>query len=215
MPPARLHPIPERRQIPDPQWPPSVIIAGRNRSGKTELARELLNRYREQGRRILAVVTQPDHLPELGPLVSVRYLATVGQKWPRQLRLCIAPALLNDVLNLAFRARDFVLFIDDADRYLRSGIKTDGFYQIAYVGRHRRIGYIVSGRRPKRFDVDVREAAHHYMLFQSDCKRTLAWLEDDLEIPAATVKTLEPYFFVHHDRISGQTLTLGGPNRDP
>ena len=206
----------DRHRIPkalkeDLPWPPAGLMLGRNKSGKTSLARAMMQVYARQNRRILALVTSPKHLPEIGPLVTPGFLAR-ERRWPRRFRMHVRASLLNDVVRLAAECQDYLLFVDDVDRYLKTGLTHDGLYTIASTGRHQGIGYLFATRRPHALDPDFREAANEYYVFRTRNGVTLRWLADDLDIPAGCVTSLGRFFYVHHNRDDGRTVVLGGPS---
>jgi len=171
--------------------PQRTLILGPSQSGKTTLLAQIL---RNETRRICAVVTQPDHLTEIGPILPAKELAT-ADTWPHRFRLVIHPEHLDGIARVIYACRDLLFVIDDLDAYLKRGARPYWLYWITRCGRHRGIGWLYVSGRPKAIGPDLREHWRDVMIFAFRDRHSLTWIEEEIGIPAEQVRGLDRFQF--------------------
>jgi len=182
-----------------------VVTTGKRRSGKSKLLKHLVRGIRRK------IIWDYNH--EHGSLGLVVYHAHMIKKtWDNGLtRIVFQPykkteEAFEEFLKEAYKLNNFVLIIEEVERYAYSHHIPVTLKKFIDTGRHKGVGVYVTMRRPARTHKDILSNADHIFAFHQHLTIDINYLKEWIGEKAERLKSISPYNFLHYDDRAGTII---------
>lgn len=182
-----------------------VVISGKRRSGKSVFLKHLIKGVRRR------IIWDYNHEHTSKGFV-VHYAHMIKEEWLRGItHIVFQPFDKSEdsfkfFLKNVYVFNNFVLIIEEVERYAYSHHIPLPLRKFIDTGRHKGIGVYVTIRRPARTHKDILSNADHIFMFHQHLHTDIDYLKEWVGEKAETIKDLAPYNFLHFDDRTGKTV---------
>ena len=181
------------------------LITGKKTSGKSIFFKHLLKPI---ARRIIWDYNH-EH-SDMGYVIH--YPNQIEEEWKRGIfHIVFQPyskreANFWNFLQVCWKFNNYVLGVEEVERYVRTHFMPKAYSPFIDVGRHRGIGNYVTCRRPNKLHADIPSNADHVFCFRQHRPQEIAYLKEWIGEKAEELKTIPEYYFLHYDARKGETF---------
>lgn len=112
----------------------------------------------------------------------------------------------DSFVRSCYRLSDFMLVIEEAERYATKHYMPPALKWIVDTGRHRGIGLCVTCRRPARINTDIISNADYVFMFHQHLPVDIEYLAEWTGEQAYSLREIEQYGFLIYSDIDGRIL---------
>lgn len=146
------------------------------------------------------------------PKVPVTYkLSDIPALFMRHKRVVYRPldkslSNFNSFCRVVYNLSDFMLVIEEAERYATKFHSPPALKWIVDTGRHRGIGLTVTCRRPVRLHTDIPSNADYIFMFHQHMTVDIDYLAEWVGEEAYMLRDIEQYGFLIYSDIEGRVI---------
>jgi len=183
-----------------------TVIAGRKTSGKSVFLKWLTSRFTRK----LVWDYNHEHSSSGKVTHDLKTLFSLCKR-TNPMKIVFQPfdkseESFNEFCRQADLLSNYVLVIEEVERYATSHMIPENFAKIVDTGRHKGIGIVATCRRPREICLRLPSNADHIFLFQQHLPQDIEFLVDWVGAEAEKLKTAEQYSFLHYDARKGTTV---------
>lgn len=175
-----------------------VVVSGKRRSGKSVFLKHLVKGIRKR------IIWDYNH--EHGSMgYVVHHTHVLRDEWKRGITHIVyqpydkTETSFEFFLSEVYKLNNFVLIIEEVERYAYSHHIPFTLKRIIDTGRHKGIGLYCTLRRPARTHKDILSNADHIFMFHQHLQTDVDYLKDWVGQKAEKIKNLAPYNYLHYN----------------